>query len=108
VDISENFDGGLELDKWFFLFKYFLHFFNQEFNHFNWKVDEWHRLWILLPIENNVVIKVVNHDVYNEIDFILHIFFGNRRHALLEIETPLFLHVQSFRLVLLWLQVLVE
>ena len=85
MDISKNFDGGLELNEWLLLFKLFMDFFNQEFNHFYWEVDEWDRFGVLLPIENNVVIKIVNHDIYDKINFIMHIFFGNRRYALFKI-----------------------
>lgn len=42
VDVSEYLDRCLKLDKRLFLFELFLHFFNQELNHLDWEVDEWH------------------------------------------------------------------
>jgi len=96
VDVSEYFHWSFKLDNWFLIFEDFLRFFDKELDHFVWEVDEWHTLWVLRPVSDNVVVKVVNDYVHDKRDLISQVLLWNLLQSFFELLSPLFLNVEGF------------
>lgn len=79
MNIAEHFDGCLKLKQWFFFFKDFLDLFDQIIDHLLWQVDKRNILWILLLVIDNLVVKIVNKYVHDELLLVGHIGFGYLR-----------------------------
>jgi hypothetical protein len=108
VDVSKNFDRCLELEERFFIFENFLSLLNQKLDHFDWQVDEGYRLGIFLSIVHNVVVQVINEDIHDKGDLVIHVLLGDACNGLFELTAPLFLDVKSLGLILLRLQVFIK
>lgn len=93
MDISKNFDRGFKLVEWLFVLKDFLDLLDEELNHFIGEVDEGDRLGVLLPIVNDLIVEVVNEDVHDESDLVIHVLFGDVGYSLLKLLAPLLLNV---------------
>ena len=108
MDISKNFDRGFKLVEWLFVLKDFLDLLDEELDHLIGEVNEGHRLGVLLPIVDDLIVEVVYKDVHDESDLVIHVLFSDVGDSFLELLAPLLLNVQGLALVLLRLQVLIE
>ena len=108
MDVTKDLYWRLELKEWFFIFKYFLYFFEQMIDYFLGQVDEWNIFGILALIVHNLVIQVVDNDVHDEFLLVYLICLRDLLEALFKLLTPHLLDVQRLGLVLLRLQILTE
>ena len=108
MNVSKYFNWSFKCDEGLLIFKNLLRFFNQKLDHLNWEVYQRDWFGILLSVKDDVVVKIINHHIDHKIDFVWHIFFGDRGHSFFELLAPLLLHVKGFRFVLLRFKVLVE
>ena len=81
---------------------------DQKFDHLVRQVYIWDVLWVLLLICDDLVVEVVDDHVHDEDGLVVEILLRNVGYSLFELSPPLFLDVQGLRLVLGWLQVLLE
>ena len=93
VNVSKNLDWRLELDKRSLVLEGFGCFFKQKLNHLNGQINERYALGIFRLVLDDVVVKVIDGKVHDELSFVGHIFFEHARESFLELLSPLFLHI---------------
>jgi len=94
MDVAEYLNRCLEQKEWFLLFENFLSFLQKEVDDFLWQVNKWYILRVLSLVVHYFIVKVVDDNIHNKFQLVLHICLGDLLETLLELLTPYLLDVE--------------
>lgn len=108
VDVAEDLDGSLELEKWLLVLENLLRLLKQIVDNLLWQIDEWHIFRVLLFVVHYFIIQIEDNHIHYELLFVSKISFGYLLKTFFELFAPYFLDVQRFSSVLIRLEVAIE